>query len=511
MQTFEEYVRSLQLDPANLSDSQKITLQAAWRATQNPAPTPPPLPTNPPAPTQNGDGFAAELAAVQRENARISEINKLALETMLANKGNVAKCEQIEKLRAAAVDGKTDVRDFRLSMIQTDRHSGPFFYSPAKPQMTDEVIEAALCVSSRLPNVEKQYSEQTLQAAHSTFRRGIGLKEFLMVAAERNSGVRPQLNDDVTLLRAAAGQMHGGAFQGSGGAGPSTISVSGILSNVANKHIVAGFMFTEQTWRRIARIRPVSDFKTHTGYRLYGATAFEEIAPTGEIKHGTLGNASYTNRAKDYGKMLGFGRQDLRNDDLGALTGGAMELGRGGGTKLNSMFWAEFLDDASFFSTGNSNLTTDTALAVLNLDGLNNAYVKFKTQTKEDGTPLGAEPRILLCATGQEATALSLTNSMLVNGLSSAVTPNANVWVGRFQVASSTYLHASLATLWYLLADPNDIPVIEVVFLDGRDTPVIETTEFDFDRLGMAMRAYFAFGCRKQEYRGGQKANGEAS
>jgi hypothetical protein len=79
-------------------------------------------------------------------------------------------------------------------------------------------------------------------------------------------------------------------------------------------------------------------------------------------------------------------------------------------------------------------------------------------------------------------------------------------------VVSSVYLGQTAiggsATAWYLLADPNNVAAIEVAFLFGRDTPTVETSEFDFNRLGMQWRAYMDFGVAKQEYRAGVKLKG---
>jgi hypothetical protein len=44
-------------------------------------------------------------------------------------------------------------------------------------------------------------------------------------------------------------------------------------------------------------VRNVNDFKTVTSYRLVGKDQYELVAPTGEIKHGTLGEEKYTNKA----------------------------------------------------------------------------------------------------------------------------------------------------------------------------------------------------------------------
>lgn len=57
------------------------------------------------------------------------------------------------------------------------------------------------------------------------------------------------------------------------------------------------------------------------------------------------------------------------------------------------------------------------------------------------------------------------------------------------------------AAPFYLLADPEDLPAIETVFLNGRQVPTVEQTDADFAQLGIQMRGYHDFGVRKQEPR----------
>ncbi|MCL4193722.1 MAG: hypothetical protein KJZ87_18435, partial [Thermoguttaceae bacterium] len=63
---------------------------------------------------------------------------------------------------------------------------------------------------------------------------------------------------------------------------------------------------------------------------------------------------------------------------------------------------------------------------------------------------------------------------------------------------------------WYLLAEPNDLPVIEIAFLNGQESPTIETADADFSVLGIQMRGYHDFGVALQDSRGGVKSKGEA-
>ena len=93
--------------------------------------------------------------------------------------------------------------------------------------------------------------------------------------------------------------------------------------------------------------------------------------------------------------------------------------------------------------------------------------------------------------------------------------PIANPHQGKFRVEVSRYLSntrytGNSAKAWYLLAEPNDLPVIEVAFLNGQESPTIETADADFSVLGIQMRGYHDFGVALQDPRGGVKAKGEA-
>ena len=276
-------------------------------------------------------------------------------------------------------------------------------------------------------------------------------------------------------------------------------------------------MFTEQTWRDISRISSVRDFKQATFYRLTGNDQYVKVGPGGEIGHGTFGQLSYTNQADTYGRMVAITRQDIINDDLGALADKPRSLGRGAGLAMNDVFWTAFLDNSSFFTSGNSNYFTG-ASTNLQHSSLEQAQYTLARQTDADGKPLGADGRILLVPPEVQVTADELFTSTNLNtggAASTAKVPNRNVFIGRYRPVMSRYLSNSTytgysTTAWYLLCDPNDIPVMRVVLLNGRDAPVVETAEADFSTLGIQMRGYHDLGCAKEEYRGGVKSRGAA-
>jgi hypothetical protein len=85
---------------------------------------------------------------------------------------------------------------------------------------------------------------------------------------------------------------------------------------------------------------------------------------------------------------------------------------------------------------------------------------------------------------------------------------------GKFRVEVSRYLAntsytGNSAKAWYLFAEPSDLPVIEVAFLNGQEAPTIETADADFNVLGVQMRGYHDFGVALQDPRGAIKSKGE--
>ena len=183
--------------------------------------------------------------------------------------------------------------------------------------VTAAVLEAACCLSAGLSDLGRDADQQALELAERRFRGGIGLQELLLEAAWANGYTGRNFRDSRNVLRFAFGHSIEASF--------SNIDIGGILSNVANKFLLDGFFSVERTWRNICAVRNVSDFKTVTSYRLVGKDQYELVAPGGELKHGTLGNEQYTNKADTYGLMLSIDRRDIINDDLGAIT---TEIGR---------------------------------------------------------------------------------------------------------------------------------------------------------------------------------------
>ncbi len=461
--------------------------------------------------TLNASDPAAEIdqitARARNESQRRQRIQEMTAE-VLASRPELA--DELGKLAHAALEAGWKPDKYQLEVMRLGRsYNGIGGPRRQDDRLDGSVVEAAMCMAGGLETetLEGNFSERTLDAASRQYRHGLGLCETLLIFAQAN-GYRGYGRSDLKgLLQFAFADVQA--------AGLSTMSLPGILSNVANKFLRAGFDAVESTWRDIAALRSVRDFKQVSSYSLTGGFVYEEIAPGGELKHATVGETAYTNQAKTYGRMFGIDRRDLINDDLDALTAVPRRLGRGGALKLNEVFWSTFLNNAGFFTAGNNNYAEgmDTALGI---DALTQAETMFLDQTDPDGHPLAVAPVILLVPNALYVPATQIMNSTeLRDPASTKKTPVANPHAGKFRPVRSSYLSNTNYTgnstkAWYLLADPNDMPVIEVAFLNGQQQPTVESADADFNNLGIQMRGYHDFGCALQEPRGGVRMKGEA-
>ncbi len=454
------------------------------------------------------------IDAKQEEADRVEGITEIALNACDKRPYDI---KAIKELAQSGIEGKWTVEKFRLELLEASLPPAHTVFSTRKDsRLNNRIIEAAILQAGRLPDIENAgYDDQTLQAAHDRFKGRIGLKQLLLLSAQ--AGGHNDGNMEVTkdVLRAAFGvsiqrPVHGAGF--------SALDISTILSNTANKYIMRGWNMVDQTFLRIAKIQSVRDFKTITTVSLTDSLRYEQVGNDGAIKHGTLGEIVYTNKADTYAKMLSITRQDIINDDTSALTDVPMKLGNGAMKLLNHIGWTEFLAlvSASFFASGNSNI--NTGVADMTVGGLAATEAIFRNQTNPDGTPLGLEAKILLVPTALRPAALTLMNSELLIGSTTADKPtgNGNIWRNRFTVESSPYISNSVytgntAVGYWLLSDPQELPVVAIAALNGRVEPTVETAEADFNTLGIQMRGYSDVGVKRQEYRGGVYADGGSS
>lgn len=495
------WLEAKEFDPETLSEEQVTTLKASYDAIHNPTLEPGAAdaahgeggePAKPEKPVQ-AEAEADFLKAQAEQTRRIAAIRKLC----------DGKHPEIE---AKAIEEGWNLEKAEVAVLRAERPKAPAAHT-SQPAVTAAAMEAALCRTAGLRDIEKQFDEKTLEAADKHFRHDLGLQEMLVIQAQQNGWQGRRFRSDASTMR----EILAAGFSGHDLAGS-------ILSNTANKFLLQSFNAVESAWREITAIGSVKDFKTVTRYRLTGDATYEELSPEGYIPHGTLDALEYTIAADTYARMYAITRKDLINDDLGVFARLGQRLGRGAALKINKVFWTLFINNSTFFTTARANYLAGATYALTAADpiaALAMGLQMFRDQTDPDGDPLGVEPALLLVPTALEAHALELYDSTKIT---SAVTqkrqPTNNVFARRFRPVVSAYLGNALYTgystkAWYMLADPADLAVIETAFLNGKQTPTVESADADFNVLGVEFRGYHDFGVAMMEYRGGVKLKGE--
>ena len=304
----------------------------------------------------------------------------------------------------------------------------------------------------------------------------------------------------------------------------STVSLPGILSNVANKKLLQAYEAQPIIATKLCTTGDLNDFKEADRFRLTDMGDLLPVAADGEIKEGGLIEESAKNQIDTFAKKFCLTRKMIINDDLGAFLKVPVAMGNRAARLVDQLFFSRLLanpaqaDGKALFSAAHKNLLTG-ATSALSADSLKKAIELYLDQTDADGQPIAVEPRYLVVPTALKHLAIELTRGatlVMSGGADNVVRPALNVLADEnLQVVSSPYLANSAytgasSTGWYLFGQPGTVDTFEIGYLKGRRTPTVERGDLDFNVLGMWFRVFFDVGVREQDHRGIVKANGAA-
>ena len=442
---------------------------------------------------------AAAEGAVTAERSRVSAIADICKGEFPEIEREAVKCgwtpqETTAKVLAALRAARPAAG---VNVIVRDRPEGA---------ETRATIEAALCLRGGISpdTLEKSYGAKTVEAGGKAM--DMPLKEVLHACLDMEGIAHGRTVDNETI-RAAF----------------STVSLPGILSNVANKKLLDSYRAQPVIAQRLCTSGDLSDFKESERFRLTDVGDLLPVAPDGEIKEGGISEEAAKNQIDTYGKKFCLTRKMIINDDLGGFMRVPAAMGNRAARLIDQLFFARLLknpaqpDGKALFSAAHKNLLTGASSA-LSAESLKKAIQIFLDQTDSDGQPISVEPRILLVPTALKHLAIELTKgaTLVVAGSTDKVVPALNVLADEnLQVVSSPYLanaayDGASAAAWYLFGQPGQVDTFEIGYLAGRRTPTVERGETDFNTLGLWFRVYFDVGVREQDHRGMVKANGQA-
>lgn len=511
MPTFEEWCASQGFDAATLSEVQRKSMEAMFAASTKPAATPA-VPSTPAVPaTAQASAAGVGTVPVDEEKALEASVKKYRARIMAEDQRVTlinAKLGPHPALKMKAIEEGWDSNKIELEALRVERPHAPQGHAGVGgSDISPRVMEAALCRGAGLKNVDKHYTDQELSTCDKLFGQRLGIKGFLLECAAR-AGKYYRADSFVThhksILKAAF----------------SAADVSGIMSNIQQKFLLAGWSSAESTWEVISAIANMTDFKETSFFRLTSSGTWDEVASNGELNHGSLGEDSYTAKLKTYGELIIITRQMQVNDDLSALADLPKALGRKAILTLNKEFWKKFLANlATLFPVDGSKLNYfDGAGSVLQSSSLSTAVQMFRKQIDSEKNPLGLEPVNLLCPPELETSADEQYQSKNFNTGGASTKDkvgNTNTHAGKYKPAVSSYLSnteysGASSSHWFLTASKEDEALMRVGFLNGQRNPTIESEDAEFGTLGIATRAFFDFAVALNEYRAGVRSKGAA-
>lgn len=303
--------------------------------------------------------------------------------------------------------------------------------------------------------------------------RGMSLLRLAAHCLER-AGIRTHGMSDTRLAEVAFNARAGG-FQ-------TTSDFPLILDEVVNRTLLADYELADDTWRLLAKVGSVPNFKPSSRVRLGGLGRLDRVPEHSEFKNKPLpdGTAEQV-QIETFGNIFAITRQVIIDDDLGAIMRMVGEIGRTAGVTIEEEFWdllnlngglgPVMADGLPLFDAAHGNIQpTGTALTVAGLD-LNN--VLMTSQTDPSGRRIVMRPHTLLVSTTQRLLARNLNDSEFDIDIADGVTPNGirNMFEQIIDTPEIT------SPRRYIFADPQRFATFEVNFLNGQQTPFTESRD----------------------------------
>jgi len=257
---------------------------------------------------------------------------------------------------------------------------------------------------------------------------------------------------------------------------------SSLLANVAEKSMLKGYDEAEETFQLWTAAGEASDFKPISRVDLNSFPSLAEVKDGAEYTYGTIGDRGETVQLATYGKLFGITRQAIINDDLSAFTRIPQRMGRAAIRTIGDLVYAVVTgnptmgDGTALFHADHSNLMTAAAINTATVD-LMRVAMGTQTDASSNAHALNIRLAHLLVPMALEGTANVVANSEFEVGASSKSNTVPNSVRGTFDVISDARLDANSAVSWYGAANVMSHDTIEVSYLDGQDTPYLESKE----------------------------------
>lgn len=406
--------------------------------------------------------------AMEQERKRTSEITALFRDFDVEGADEaIVMGVSVDEARAMVMD-QLRARNKGVSVTMGEAESDKF-----RAAAQDAVLMAAgIPVADAAPGAQELRGHSMVELARESLQR---------------EGLQANFGDNMEMARQAIN---------------STSTFPAIMANLANKSVMVGFNEAETTYQIWAGKGSNRDFKEAARVALSEAGNLELVPEGGQFQQDFLGEASARTKVATYGKLFSLTRQAIINDDLGLFSKIATKYGSAAKRLVNKMVYAQLTgnvkmqDNVALFDSKHGNVAgTGEALSVKAIAKAITAMRRQKGITGD--ATLNITPKYLVVPPELEMTAYQIVNSTAaVDGVNSGVV---NPYKGRFVVVADAELTDPDA--WYLVADASQHDTIEVTYLNGVETPRLETRQ-GFDVDGIEYKVAFDCGVSALDFRG---------
>jgi ATP-dependent Clp endopeptidase proteolytic subunit ClpP len=280
-----------------------------------------------------------------------------------------------------------------------------------------------------------------------------------------------------------------------------------ILANVANKAMLKGYEEAGETFQQWTAAGSLPDFKPQSRVDLNLFPALAKVEEGAEYTYGTIGDRGESIQLATFGRLFSVTRQAIINDDMSAMVRVPQRMGRAAIRTIGNLVYSVLTtnplmaDGENLFSPAHFNDGNDP----LSIDGLDAARVAMALQKDPDNIAAGGlniRPSFLLVPVALEGEARILLNSQYVPG--ETFVPNKVA--GLAQIVSDARLDAASSETWYLAASPSLYDTIEVAYLNGVQTPVLEQKE-GWGVDGVEFKVRLDAGVKALDFRGLYRSN----
>lgn len=268
----------------------------------------------------------------------------------------------------------------------------------------------------------------------------------------------------------------------------STTTLPTLLSDITNAVLVRGYEDALPTYQKWARIGSLKDFRPQYVVTVGADAEPIKIPENGEFTEAQLKESKKFVRLDTYGRSYSYTRQSFINDDQDVLTTIPYMLGQKFGMAINREAY-NALATGSY--TANVNLGTAGAISTTTISEAMALLRKQKGELSKNY--LRIMPRYLVVPVELEAVAAQFLRSTADPSANNSGV--ANIYQGALTLISDPELSALSADAWYLLGNQVMGEGVEVDFLRGNKTPILES-QMSFETLGWKYRIYLDYGVK---------------